>query len=665
MAAVILAPCARVGAEGWASAQRVHSRGISLATPYLSRAEQGASMATPGRMRLVVMIWIVLVGLLLSAGPLPGPDSAFRAETQRVPLAPSTEAPFSHGPALNSSPLPPNSTFAFAFDPVDGYAVYFASSRANGGSGSIGPNLGVTWVFGSGNWTQLNLTLRPPYTAYDPMTFDPARGMVILLTAGPEGTETWGFAAGLWSNLTVMLPAEPPESPGSSTAWDASAGILVLFRSAASNQTWALNNSTWSEISTTLAPSQREWPSLASDPQDQGILLFGGAVPASGSSVNWSNQTWIFAHGAWAEVATPPAATPPGRIAAAITEDTALSSVVLFGGITNTPACAAVGGIGDPTTYLNDTWQFVGGAWIRTALGSSADRAWAQMVYDPLLSAPLLFGGARPANGSCASDESHLQEYDFDGSVEVLGSNGSHWAVAAPRLNVSLPSVDVGVNVTISPTGYLSASAPSVTYFGLPPGCTAGSTTEAQCRPTIAGAYNFSATVYSSGGAISQASGTILVNKSPEITLMANRSTVRLGEGVLLSAAVSGGTPSFAFDFFGLPPGCLPTNSSSLSCTPSSQGNFSITIEVADRFGQHATASVVLVVTPPVIPPNQHTGGGNGWFGTTYLTPMSILLYAAAGSCLVGLLVGVRVRHRRRLRTECEELVREIEARIE
>jgi hypothetical protein len=59
---------------------------------------------------------------------------------------------------------------------------------------------------------------------------------------------------------------------------------------------------------------------------------------------------------------------------------------------------------------------------------------------------------------------------------------------------------------------------------------------------------------------------------------------------------VSGGNGSLTYSYANLPKGCLSTNTTAVLCAPSSIGSYEITVTVADRGGETATAILILSV---------------------------------------------------------------------
>lgn len=157
----------------------------------------------------------------------------------------------------------------------------------------------------------------------------------------PNGA-TWIQLGAPWKNGTV----------GSSVAWDAADGQLVLFGGLNGtygplNDTWTLDPhlQAWSPLPPGgPSPSPRWASSMAYDPALGGLLLFGGAG-ARGAPLG---DTWLYRQDRWTRLST--GQSPPARSGASMGWQADQERMVLFGGNGSSGA-------------LNDTWAFSGGTW--------------------------------------------------------------------------------------------------------------------------------------------------------------------------------------------------------------------------------------------------------------------------------------------------------------
>ncbi|MGC2035707.1 MAG: kelch repeat-containing protein [Thermoplasmata archaeon] len=166
-------------------------------------------------------------------------------------------------------------------------------------------------------------------------------------------------------------------------AYDARDGYAVLFSgSGAKNDTWTFSNGTWTELTLSVAPSQRTYAGMTYDMEDHYVLLFGGH---HGNST-YLNDTWKFQGGKWTPIAAVNA--PPPRAYADMTYDAATTDhcVLLFGGNTS-------------QAFFGDTWTYAAGVWTnitpstRTPTNSPSARAFSSMAYDTKNGYVVLYGG--------------------------------------------------------------------------------------------------------------------------------------------------------------------------------------------------------------------------------------------------------------------------------
>jgi hypothetical protein len=138
----------------------------------------------------------------------------------------------------------------------------------------------------------------------------------------------------------------------------------------------AASTTSWTQATTTSAPSARDDVAMVYDSRVGSVVLFGGYSPGCNS---FCSDTWIWNGATWNQRAT--ASSPPGRYGASIAYDPAANTVVLFGGY----------GLSGITA---DTWLFDQNGWSKAMPATSPPaRGLAQMVYDPATGNSVLFGG--------------------------------------------------------------------------------------------------------------------------------------------------------------------------------------------------------------------------------------------------------------------------------
>ncbi len=209
------------------------------------------------------------------------------------------------------------------------------------------------WEYDGTNWIEnTTVTNSPSIRSRHTMAYDSSRN-TILLFGGLDGTwnrvnDTWeyNFSSNSWTELTPA--ASPPGRSDHTIVYDSHRDKIVLFGgntgSARVKDTWEYdrNSNTWTEISTTHAPSGRSDFAMVYDPDRQKVVLFGGYF-YSGSSFYYQD-TWEYDGSDWSEIVQ---TSPPDlRGEHAMAYDSSRQTVVLFGGFKS-------------SVYHDDTWEYV------------------------------------------------------------------------------------------------------------------------------------------------------------------------------------------------------------------------------------------------------------------------------------------------------------------
>jgi YVTN family beta-propeller protein len=191
----------------------------------------------------------------------------------------------------------------------------------------------------------------------------------------------------------------------------------------------------------------------------------------------------------------------------------------------------------------------------------------------------------------------------FDIQVVVTDSGGNVLEANA-SLQV-LPPLTVSINASPNPVevNHTVSFAP-VTAGGLAPYTFQWQVSDGtrSTSPTLN--HSFSAPGYydawmrvndSLGGSYSSAvSVTVVPVLFAQLTL--RNESVTLGETTVLSLQAMGGASPYRYAYLGLPPGCSPGNSSTLRCTATVAGSYSLAGTVTDSAGDNVTSSATLVV---------------------------------------------------------------------
>ncbi len=250
---------------------------------------------------------------------------------------------------------------AMTYDAVDGYVVMFGGSwvGSNGGGNEVN---NWTWKFSGGVWTNITSVPSPPANNGASMAYDAADGYVVMfggynpdvityqknatLIGGDLGS-TWKFSGGRWTNIT---PAISPEARDSAfMAYDPAEGYVLLFGGinttyAPLSDTWQFRGGKWTELHLNLSPYGKVGGGIAYDPELGTIVTFGGLVTQVNMTGVYSNETWEFKDGNWSRVIS--IQFPAARAALGMAFDTTDGYLVLFGG----------GGIPGHYWGTNDTW---------------------------------------------------------------------------------------------------------------------------------------------------------------------------------------------------------------------------------------------------------------------------------------------------------------------
>jgi hypothetical protein len=157
--------------------------------------------------------------------------------------------------------------------------------------------------------------------------------------------------------------------------------------------------------------------------------------------------------------------------------------------------------------------------------------------------------------------------------------------------------VDVGQMASFSCTSSGGVS-PYISSWTFGDGST-GSGASTDHIYTTTGTVTVVCTVTDALGTMTTASAELTVVTDPTIlTFSASPASILLGDKVTLSVSTSGGYGVLSYSYTNLPPGCLSTNSSSLSCYPTSSGNYRATVTITDRTMESANATAIITVGP-------------------------------------------------------------------
>src|SRR5437016_7068778 len=215
-----------------------------------------------------------------------------------------------------------------AYDTADGYVILF-------GGASAGSSIFIdTWKFLGGSWTNITSTSGPSPRFIASMAYDAADGYVILfggISSSNVFSDTWKFLGGSWTNITSTSGPSPRFI--ASMAYDAADGYVILFGGISSSNvfsdTWKFHGGSWTNITPSSSPALDTFPSMAYDAADGYVILFSGLVVSSSHVVG---ETWKYLGGSWTNITS--STGPPQRDLASMVYDAADGYVILFGGAT-------------------------------------------------------------------------------------------------------------------------------------------------------------------------------------------------------------------------------------------------------------------------------------------------------------------------------------------
>jgi hypothetical protein len=235
--------------------------------------------------------------------------------------------------------------------------------------------------------------------------------------------------------------------------------------------------------------------------------------------------------------------------------------------------------------------------------------------------------------------------------VDVRDQAGMAWAYT--DLEVGLLRIDaftaspatvyVGSPTTL--TVEVTGTAPfTYAYSGLPSGCSSHNASSLECTPDVPGNFTIGVLVTESIGLSATASTNLTVEKTPEPSVVefnATPSTLQLGESTVLKTNATAGNDSswLSYEYFGLPTGCISANTSSLTCSPTKEGDYNATVTVTNSFGNSASSNTTVVVVAAARPiieqfvadPFEITLGNSTVFEVTATATNATLTYSYSG----------------------------------
>lgn len=287
----------------------------------------------------------------------------------------------------------PRQLSAMAYDSVRDRMVLYGGFTI-GTDGLTSTTKSDTWEFDGMTWTQVgdeSVKLTRPT-----MAFDAARNQMILLGLDGElKTAMYGFdaASATWVKLT---PEKLPDCVNDSSMVYQTHNETVMSIGgncgATVDKTWEWNGTTWTEIKT-MALSRTVAASLGHDALRGTTVLYGGSEVGSPSprsvTLLYTKANWRFAINN---------ARPSPRSLFTMTSDPATQTVWLFGGLNEYSS-----------SYLEDIWGMRNGQWFsRGAKDIPAVCDAPMATFDTKRSRVVL---------ACSGSDLEVEVYEFDGTT--------------------------------------------------------------------------------------------------------------------------------------------------------------------------------------------------------------------------------------------------------
>ncbi|MGP8107870.1 MAG: PKD domain-containing protein, partial [Thermoplasmata archaeon] len=226
--------------------------------------------------------------------------------------------------------------------------------------------------------------------------------------------------------------------------------------------------------------------------------------------------------------------------------------------------------------------------------GSSVSASEASSVEIPVGEAPDAFGIVTSRNNAVPGSAMVWVANALSGTVSVISS--------PPQITefVASPSpIDLGYPSSVA-VSYLGGAGPStVTFYGLPPGCTSSDETQLNCTPSSAGVYMLAVNVTDSFGLSANVTATLTVEGSLSVLLKSTLATfpdTDVGVPLVLTPTVSGGLSPYSY-LWSFGDGSTATGPTA-SHPYSHPGVFLLTTEVRDSTGATNESSAVVTVNP-------------------------------------------------------------------
>ena len=207
-----------------------------------------------------------------------------------------------------TSPPPTLGGAAMTYDAKDRYVLLFGGAVCASATSCVPTLTNSTWKFSNGNWTNITTPVGPTPRFSSSLTYDRGNASAVLFggALNPRGhhcsgycpaNDTWAFSGGRWTQIATV--GAPPARYDGAFAYDPLLNESVLFGGVGLpggggsevNYTWGYVAGTWTNLTSSKAPSSQYMPLIAFDPKVKGLLMFGQHTPWPHAT---SGTTWEF-----------------------------------------------------------------------------------------------------------------------------------------------------------------------------------------------------------------------------------------------------------------------------------------------------------------------------------------------------------------------------------
>jgi hypothetical protein len=219
-------------------------------------------------------------------------------------------------------------------------------------------------------------------------------GAALLTPSKTSGSSALSSPSAQPSPTLTPSPTGPGPRGGGALVYDPENRGVILFggthtvphadgtnEAVTDGDTWLWDGKAWRRLEV-FGPPARSVAMVAYDSARHVVVMFGGGGPTGRGAALLLDDTWTWDGAKWSEMH--PAHVPDGRIRAGMAFDSRRGVTVMFGGE------GATGG-------FVDTWTWDGADWtLASPTASPSMRHFVSMAYDPLHENTVLFGGSMP-----------------------------------------------------------------------------------------------------------------------------------------------------------------------------------------------------------------------------------------------------------------------------